>query len=794
MNSMSTTNNITPCIYTPSGQSITPLKVDCWTVAPPSIRVSPTIERIKKIFLAVVAIVLVTCTVLISVTILPHALFLISLTVGAVALTILLSYGIYKGYEAYKVSAFKHAQKKFEFLEKSTEELIQATISQNVSPQKIYEAQLLCHDLTKINTLPKVVLKATQNYLEVLNLLRHIANAQSYLKAAESTPHVSESTSQLCYTNIKLHFSNYLKEIENLENKSQFLALTQAALIATLERLNTTLRTRILKMFDWPLNKFKESITAILDGTAGLEELPNLKELLEICNIIKHNNGIAEKIGSPNIKDHQVKKIIPSEIDFRGLRTPIISAIILLAAKSFIDSCREAKEKDLISEKNTQFELKLLDIIHEIESKLSKLFHSQPHDNYILGRIVRTEARNLEAFIDMDILLLQTKIQKITTEIPKLQKAALSCQHRWRFRIKKEYKCEYRNILAQRKKQLSDPTAEKSRLEKEGLAEKIRRQFNVNDERIIPIGRALERKLMYQGSHYVFINASALYATVINDLNRELTRFFKPEKYRPFSPHFRMPELVPRTQNVDVFFKKYQGHQLHDHIPHIRDQLLCVDAYFWNNLSGESAIDFFTSNVSVVNVVHSVSKAFLKQYLPDQHLCSQIADRINQISLQKQAESRFGALNVICVPKTIIRDPKRNIAYRSMSGGHKCTRYPDSEHIDILDEHQNDKLRHNYKTSYRLLTSGLSRIPGIRSFRFTTLTPEKRKYYRDAIRQIAFETFVYARIYKLQAKPSEAASKILTEDIQKLVKQKDFDKTHLQTLLKSKSNFINVVI
>lgn len=784
-------SNATLHIHTPGGQSIIPIKTDCWAPLLPPAKVSTNTVRIKNIFLEVMAIALVTSVIIISVTALSQALFWTSIAVGAIALAVLLSYGIYKANEAYKVFALKLIKEKFELLEKNTAEIIQETISQTVSTQKISEMQSICQYLTRVNNIPDVVKKAVQHYQNVLTLLNYIAYAQSNLKIEESIPHVNDATNPY-YAAVKLNFTYYFQVIENPENKSQMQALTQPALSATLERLNKTLRARILKMFDQPLSKFKKAIMDVLNGMNNQDALPNIKELLEIFNIIKFSNEISEKIGSLNQKSQEVKKSDPPADNLQAFQSRIISAISLLAAKTFIESCRQAKDKDLISEKNTIFELKLHDIITEAGNKLSKLIQSQPHINYILIKIFQAEMKNLESPVDIDALLSEGEIQKITAEIPKIEKALLSCKRRWRFRIKKEWILEYRKIRAQRRNQLSDPAAENSRLEKAGFTAKINSILNFTDDRVIPLGRALERIQMYKPTHYAYTHNQAQYSTVITDLIRGLTRLFKPGKYLPFSPHFRIPELVPKVDNVEAFFKN--NPQTHDHTPHIRDQLLCVDAYFWNQAQGESAINFFVRNTSAFNLVLPLSTTILTQYLPDQKICAQIAARVNQISIQKQSESCWGALNVICIPKANEQDPKRRISYRSLAYGVKCARYPDSEHIAILEEHQNDKPRDGYHTAYRLLTSGLCRTPGIRSFRFSTLTPEKRKYYREAIRQIALETYVYARIYKLQAKPSEAELKVLTEDIQKLVKQKDFDKTTLQSLLKAKSTMINVNI
>lgn len=383
-------------------------------------------------------------------------------------------------------------------------------------------------------------------------------------------------------------------------------------------------------------------------------------------------------------------------------------------------------------------------------------------------------------------------------------------QRRWRSRLrgqlqnKKQTFEQWRNQI-HNKKQIDNLNQEIQRLEKSGVAALARQHLGYSSwacftsarkQAIVVVGRALERKKIYQDTHYVFTHGQSLYVSVLNDFMKELSRAFTPLKYHAQAPYFRVPELVPQSDNVNAFFKKYDPHTLID--DNINSELLSVDGVLENNDVSESALHFFKWNSNISEAVARHAFYISQHYLgADPAIYRMISGKINAIASYKNQEASVGALYTICVPKKVVENPKKNFVYRSHAYGRKCTCHPDNKFTDVLNDHQKNKFQKcgwidRCYPQYRMVTSAMSRDTTVRSFRFTAIAKPKQKEYRLKIRHLVQELHVYARILKLTAAPSKQELDALKHDIDTLVKLKDFDKTTLKSILAKQKNFVTI--
>ncbi|HEV7736483.1 MAG TPA: hypothetical protein VGO47_03820, partial [Chlamydiales bacterium] len=154
-----------------------------------------------------------------------------------------------------------------------------------------------------------------------------------------------------------------------------------------------------------------------------------------------------------------------------------------------------------------------------------------------------------------------------------------------------------------------------------------------------------------------------------------------------------------------------------DHVQ--RDDLIAVDAYFYNTNGAESANFFCDTAGSMHSLEGTNDIGSLLEGIPFQADKIMFLNRFRKIAKEFARSSACGNLYVICVPKEKVK----HCAYRAHSIGKPCKCKPSNQDLFILDELQQDRFPNFLSecafSQYRILASYLQPENGIRSFLFT---------------------------------------------------------------------------
>jgi hypothetical protein len=326
---------------------------------------------------------------------------------------------------------------------------------------------------------------------------------------------------------------------------------------------------------------------------------------------------------------------------------------------------------------------------------------------------------------------------------------------------------EQKYVKTLKKNWLDDPKAEVQRIKDAKIltnsAEKRINQFSSKwdkDPIYMVVGRVLELKQIYCNTHYVFTHGQAPEVSIANQLIKEFVRAFTPLLHHPLKIPFRVPHTVTYTENAEDFINKYNanddnfGYADNNH----NAEMISVDACFWNILIAESALYFFdtASNINVANgnkhPLLKIFKSIFSHYLPDETLSEILADKACKIADQKKTETTVGTLYAICIPKAIVQDEKLNFAYRCHPFGRKCGCFPAADRIKVLEGMQANQFftcNNGFMPQYRLLTSRLTEEKDVRSFAVDALPKERRKFYRNQIKDLVQEATKYSHLCDL---------------------------------------------
>lgn len=439
----------------------------------------------------------------------------------------------------------------------------------------------------------------------------------------------------------------------------------------------------------------------------------------------------------------------------------------------------------------------------EILTETAKINETLKDNKLPLNKIVALEKRlpeiasatySIIAKQNITTVLGNLKNLKVNKE-KKMTPGVKILQRRWRTRTNN--KLIFTAIRNGR--QLDDLDKEFTRLKKSKVGPMALKEVGESDKQLfVIVARALQRKEVYKDTHYVFTHGQSLTNSIANTLIKELFRKFTPEKYFPNMPTFRIPEMVPESENVNAFFKKHDPDYLTDN--DINAELLSVDGYFGNIDGGESARNYFIRNINVnhrsVDHISLLFSRIIRHYVVDFSMSHAIAfnellKKISTIATNKHQESRVGALYMICIPKERISNPKENYVYRCHDYGRLCRCKSEDEFIKTLNAHQSDQ-RTVQCAQYRIITSAFSKDRTARVFQFTALTKEKRKEYRTQIRNIVLELHVYTQLLKLKEPPKPQELEALKSDIGKLLALSNFDKATLKTILDQQKQFVQI--
>lgn len=312
---------------------------------------------------------------------------------------------------------------------------------------------------------------------------------------------------------------------------------------------------------------------------------------------------------------------------------------------------------------------------------------------------------------------------------------------------------EQDKVNAIKEKWLDDPKDELKRvLEAKLFPQSIQKAMSLSESFKINqifsvLGRALEIKNLYRSTHYVFTHGQAPELSIANLLIEECVRVFTPKLSHPLNSPFRLPHTISYCENTDKFLNKYNIQETSSFTDNANNsEMLAVDAQFWNGESGESALHFFSSGTNI-NLrkgepeLIKIFKSIFHHYLPNEKICNLFALRGLELAKQIKSDTKLGSLYVICIPKEVIQDEKRNFAYHCHPFGKTCHCF-NKTRIELLEEMQKDQFvrcKNTYMTQYRLLTSRLTEEKNVRTFALNALPKNKNEYHRDEVKKLIQE-------------------------------------------------------
>jgi hypothetical protein len=331
--------------------------------------------------------------------------------------------------------------------------------------------------------------------------------------------------------------------------------------------------------------------------------------------------------------------------------------------------------------------------------------------------------------------------------------------------------------------------------QKIGLPQKVQENYLL-DVRLLA-GHAQEIKRLYQETHYVFTHAQALDLSVVNEVIHELLRVFQKDVYHPLFLPFRLPAGEKPHKNIDEFFSERQPDSFVFSDEHYSRELISVDSFFWSTELEESALYFllrgcnvnqFKKEEAAFDILHEIFARFISS----PRIAMTLAQKVASLGARKKLESTIGTLYAICVPKSVIDNPKLNIAYRAHPYGKRCICFP-RQHTQVLQSTQLDaplRCQTGKLPQYRLLALRLLEEKGVRSFALNTLSKNVQNRYRDQIKQIIKECRFYKEILDLNAMMTSGEFEKKTREFQELLQSFQIDKFCVMELMHQKKEHI----
>jgi hypothetical protein len=216
----------------------------------------------------------------------------------------------------------------------------------------------------------------------------------------------------------------------------------------------------------------------------------------------------------------------------------------------------------------------------------------------------------------------------------------------------------------------------------------------------------------YNKGFYCFLHGNQPERAPLSWLTKELAKRITPTRDLKLFKMFRSKILGP-TPTIEDFLKTFRN----DHVQ--RDDLIAVDAYYYNINGAESANFFCDAGVSIHSLENTTDIDPLLEGIPSQTDKIMFLNRFRKIAKEFERSSSCGNLYVICVPKEKVK----HCAYRAHSIGKPCKCKLSDQDLFILDELQQDRfpsfLSECAFSQYRILASYLQPENGIRVFLFT---------------------------------------------------------------------------
>lgn len=295
----------------------------------------------------------------------------------------------------------------------------------------------------------------------------------------------------------------------------------------------------------------------------------------------------------------------------------------------------------------------------------------------------------------------------------KLHLSALTLQRKWRFNL--------RNKLAQRRITFEEFCLKA--IKKRGLS---------------PIEQAFAIKNFYSETHYAFTHGMGLPNWAILFMLNKAIELFKPESVLPHHLYFRMPGILKRYPNIDVFLKENQI--TNDHDSEVRPHLLSVDANLHSTTFNESAQHFYKQNQ---NEIIALPREALLKLLPDREIVDHFLECIHVIASPLDHEPS-GNLFVILIPRPLQDDEKSKIAYASKPYGIPVKDQTSAQ----LEYHQRNPSSGYHQ--YRLVLSAMEQKRGIRIFCKNDLPKQREQELKARIENEISLFYAYSILVKLE--------------------------------------------
>jgi hypothetical protein len=245
----------------------------------------------------------------------------------------------------------------------------------------------------------------------------------------------------------------------------------------------------------------------------------------------------------------------------------------------------------------------------------------------------------------------------------------------------------------------------------------------------IMFGQAMELATELQHSgYYVFTHGQSLTWGAFSDVLTGIWREREPKQADQYRRKWRRNNAAIKWTNV----KEHAQFQKHFHLDNnYNHSILSVDAIFSRNEVAESAFLSFWMGRSIMEFPFTVSSITYLE-CKDKEFTDALHDFYEWVSNLK-----LGRLNVIAIPKSLLKDEYTCFVYRSHRYGMQCTCYPTGHEAFIkeLERHQQNIVT-GCCSQYRILTHPLDLHSGIRTFTFDTLEPQEKLIYEQRLKNI----------------------------------------------------------
>lgn len=277
--------------------------------------------------------------------------------------------------------------------------------------------------------------------------------------------------------------------------------------------------------------------------------------------------------------------------------------------------------------------------------------------------------------------------------------------------------------------------------------------------------QSLAIKFVLKKTHDTFFHAQSSCWLPFIYLTKELFKKRYPKldcsHFKPLrTPRPSNPEILKRYQSGEALAPESEEHP-GDHDPEVRKDLISVSPIIKPSGLNESALDFLTMNLSMLQEDEAVENAcdealsYFYPFLPPL-VIQETLQKIRAVFKKAQDElSLCGSFFVICTPKNQ-RD--QEIFYRSHPYGYACKCAQKANESELMDQFQQGfHLPLNCSETavqYRIYTPHLQPDGGQkRVYHFTALSKPTRRFLKEGIRGALSSTDPLDRI--IPRTPSE---------------------------------------